>query len=191
MDFQEMDAEIAPDAIGDQVVDELSDLDNSTPDESETQLVPSVDVPEPMANMNSGDGLGVQKIEPFATTSKSKHLTVASEAKKHSAIQGIQEFVRILRPHLPRKSKSKAYKMLQNIARGIIVSESSFQPRRRQKKPKRRPIRKPKYQLRKIKAKSTRGRRRTTRSLYESSESSESDTSCPRCGYSCCRISRF
>ncbi|CAD0203329.1 unnamed protein product [Chrysodeixis includens] len=190
MDFQEMDAEVLPEAMGDQVVEELSDLDPCTPDESETQLVPTADVPDPMANMNSGDGLGVQKLEPFATTSQSKQLTAPIEAKKQSAIQGIQEFVRILRPHLPRKSKSKAYKMLQNIARGIIVSESSFQPRRRPKKAKKRPIRKPKYQLRKIKP-TGRGRRRTTRSLYESSESSESEASCPRCGYSCCRITRF
>lgn len=178
-----MEEDVLPEVQVEQVTNEMSETENSTTvtDESQTKLSPTVDSSTEQI-MNSGDSVGIPKLEPFATTSKSKHISVANETKN----KGIQEFVRILRPHLPRKSKNKAYKLLQNIAKGIIV-ESSFQRRIRQRTPKKRPQRKPRGRN----PKSLSGVRKNNRTVYDSTDSCPSDASCPRCGYSCCKISRF
>ena len=124
---------------------------------------------------------------PSATSSKSKYNNASIDIEKKK----MQEFIRILRPHLPRKSKSRAYKMLQNIAKGTVpLVKSSFQQRIRRKKPKQRPARKQRAQQLKKLAKSLSIMRRSNHSVYSSSDSCQSNSSCPHCGYSCSRIAR-
>lgn len=181
MDFQMGDAELPP-VVVDEVISDLSVTDNCTIDDQPTKLPPIAEVSSEQImaeESNSNTKLEV----PSASSSKSKNMTVNSETKSN---KGIQEFVRVLRPHLPRKSKSRAYKLLQNIAKGIVV-ESSFQRRIKKKRSRKLTYRK---QTRNIKTKSMSSMRRTLRSLYGSSDSCHSNASCPRCGYTCCRITR-
>lgn len=150
-----------------------------------TTLTPTEDMTTSMVTEqipHNGDGFAVLTLDyPSATSSKTKYNSVSTKMKKKE----IKEFIRVLRPHLPRKSKSKAYKMLQNIGKGIVV-KSSFQQRIRKRRPKKRPVRQEKK--RQLKTKSLSIMRRSIRSLCSSSDSCRSNITCSHCGYSDCRI---
>ncbi|CAH0695708.1 unnamed protein product [Spodoptera exigua] len=181
MDFQMGDTEFQPVAL-DEIISNMSETDNCTIDDQPTKLSTIAEVSS--EQIMAEESLSDRKLEvPSASSSKSKHMTVNSETKSN---KGIQEFVKILRPHLPRKSKSRAYKLLQSIAKGMVV-ESSFQRRIKKKRTRKLTYRK---QTRNTKTKSQSGKRRSLRSLYGSSESCRSSASRPHC-YSCCRITRY
>uniref|UniRef100_A0A2A4J759 Uncharacterized protein n=1 Tax=Heliothis virescens TaxID=7102 RepID=A0A2A4J759_HELVI len=181
MEFQDMDDEELPVANVDQIINDL-DSDNAM-DETQTNMPPTADMVAEQPTNNAEHVAFTKSEPPSATSSKSKQMSVNSETKT----KVIQEFVRILRPHLPRKSKSKAYKLLQNLAKGI-VAESPYERRIRKKKGKKRPLRRPR--TRRVKTKSLGWGHRTARSLFGSSDSCSSGVSCPRCGFSCGRIAR-
>ncbi|XP_075981636.1 uncharacterized protein LOC142980187 [Anticarsia gemmatalis] len=175
MDFQEMEDQVLPDVNVGNIINQLSQPNITEEQPKDAEPVEST---EPVAN--SGDGMVK---EPLATTSSSKKITASTKPR------GIQEFIRILRPNLPRKSKSKAHKLLQQFAKGIIV-EGTFQRTFPKKKPSKRGVRKPPAKNSKSKSKHISGSRRSAHSMFESSDSCSSDP-CPRCGHSCCRISRY
>ncbi|PZC87366.1 hypothetical protein B5X24_HaOG201602 [Helicoverpa armigera] len=181
MDFQEMDEEELPVANVDQIINDLES--DSVMDENPSSMPPPADMVAEQPT-TIAEHVAFPKTEPpSATSSKSKQISVSSETKT----KAIQEFVRILRPHLPRKSKSRAYKLLQNLARGI-VAETPYERRIRKKRSKKRPLRR--ARTRRVKTKSVGLARRTASSLFGSSDSCSSGVSCPRCGFSCGRIAR-
>lgn len=169
MNFEHMEDQLLPEKIVGQIIDQLTDAENPASGGLSSRTLVT-DAAEPL---NNGDV--VKEPTPATSTSKS----VVADRKGRT---DIQEFIRILRPNLPRKSKSKAYKLLKHIANGMIV-EGTFQRRLppRKKKPKKRTIRKPPMKRTKPKMKSATtirgggGGRRSVYSLCDSTDSSISE----------------
>lgn len=179
-----MDDQVLPDVNVDGILNQIKSKSDLETKASLNPLVNKVD-------MNSGDGLVK---EQTASASTSKSTTSAARTKK------IHEFIRFLRPNLPRESKTKACKLMKSIAKGIIV-ETTIQRTFPKKKAVAKRVRK--HRTKNSKRKSAVGLRRSFQSMYESSESCGSEgcrsrhgtrcrpNLCSRCGYSCSKIGRY